>query len=113
MTVLSTSAHLDTIRHYAKSLGAKLVISFEWPDKTIEIGQRAKPGAPLPPSDLTSALPISCGMPVTSAFPMQKARCPSLMPVFVHPRGKHCSWSSSLGTRRRIVKRKISHFEAS
>ena len=49
MTVLSTSAHLDTIRHYAKSLGAKLVISFEWPDKTIEIGQRAKPGAPLPP----------------------------------------------------------------
>ena len=38
MTVLPTSAQLDTIRHYAKSLGAKLVISFEWPDKTIEIG---------------------------------------------------------------------------
>ncbi len=38
MTVLPTSAHLDTIRHYAKSLGAKLVISFEWPDKTTEIG---------------------------------------------------------------------------
>lgn len=38
MTVLPTSARLDTIRHYAKSLGAKLVISFEWPDKTIEIG---------------------------------------------------------------------------
>ncbi|MEQ2637487.1 helix-turn-helix domain-containing protein [Paratractidigestivibacter faecalis] len=32
------SARLDTIRRYAKSLGAKLVISFEWPDKTIEIG---------------------------------------------------------------------------
>ena len=64
-------------------------------------------------SDLTSALPISCGMPVTSAFPIQKARCPSLMPVLVHPRGKHCSWSSSSGTRRRIVKRKVSHFEAS
>ena len=65
------------------------------------------------PSDFTSALPISCGMPVTSAFPMQNARWPSLMPVFVHPRGKHCSWSSSSGTRRRIVKRKVSHFEAS
>lgn len=38
MTALPTSAHLDTIRHYAKSLGAKLVIPFEWPDKTIEIG---------------------------------------------------------------------------
>ena len=38
MTVLPTSAHLDTIRRYAKSLGAKLVISFEWPDKTVEIG---------------------------------------------------------------------------
>ena len=38
MTVLPTSAHLDAIRHYAKSPGAKLVISFEWPDKTIEIG---------------------------------------------------------------------------
>lgn len=38
MTVLPTSAHLDTIRRYAKSLGAKLIISFEWPDKTIEIG---------------------------------------------------------------------------
>ena len=38
LTVLPTSAHLDTIRRYAKSLGAKLVISFEWPDKTIEIG---------------------------------------------------------------------------
>lgn len=32
------SARLDTIRRYAKSLGAKLVISFKWPDKTIEIG---------------------------------------------------------------------------
>ena len=29
---------MDDIRRYAKSLGAKLVISFEWPDKTIEIG---------------------------------------------------------------------------
>ena len=38
MTILPPSAHLDTIRRYAKSLGAKLVISFEWPDKTTEIG---------------------------------------------------------------------------
>lgn len=38
MTVLPTSAHPGTIRRYAKSLGAKLVISFEWTDKTIEIG---------------------------------------------------------------------------
>lgn len=38
MTVLPTSARLNAIRHYAKSLDAKLVISFEWPDKTIEIG---------------------------------------------------------------------------
>lgn len=38
MTVLPTCAHLDTIRRYAKSLDTKLVISFEWPDKTIEIG---------------------------------------------------------------------------
>lgn len=64
MTVLPTSAHLDTIRRYAKSLGAKLVISFEWPDKTIEIGQRAKPGAPLPP-------------PATSQAPCRShAECP-------------------------------------
>lgn len=38
MTVLPTSVRLDTIRRYAKSLGAKFVISFEWPDKTFEIG---------------------------------------------------------------------------
>lgn len=33
-----SSARLDTMRRYAKSLGAKLVISFKWPDKTVEIG---------------------------------------------------------------------------
>lgn len=63
MTVLPTSAHLDTIRHYAKSLGAKLVISFEWPDKTIEIGQRAGTGGVTPPA--------------TSRAPCQsRAECP-------------------------------------
>ena len=38
MTVLPTSARLDTLRRYSTSLGAKLIISFVWPDKTIEIG---------------------------------------------------------------------------
>ena len=48
-----------------------------------------------------SAPPIRCGIPTTSALPMQNARWPSVMPTFVQPLGKPCSWSSSSGTRRR------------
>ena len=31
------SAQLDTIRRYVESLGAKLVMNVEWPDKTIRL----------------------------------------------------------------------------
>ncbi len=31
------STQLDTIRRYVESLGAKLVVNVEWPDKTIHL----------------------------------------------------------------------------